>query len=112
MSPFQHGEVLSQRMDAETDLDLGYYERFLRRAKMTKLNNFTSGRVYQDVLNKNAVVTTLVELFAIPYYRQHQSVYFAQGEGYDVAIVEIGGTVGDIESPHSWNLYVNPRWLN
>lgn len=52
MSPFQHGEVFVTEDGAETDLDLGYYERFLKRSKMSKLNNFTSGRVYQDVLNK------------------------------------------------------------
>jgi CTP synthase len=52
MSPFQHGEVFVTEDGAETDLDLGYYERYLRRARMTKNNNFTSGRIYLDVLQK------------------------------------------------------------
>ena len=52
MSPFQHGEVFVTEDGAETDLDLGYYERFLRRSKMSKANNFTSGRIYQTVLAK------------------------------------------------------------
>ena len=52
MSPYQHGEVFVTSDGAETDLDLGYYERFLRHSKMTKKNNFTSGRIYLDVLQK------------------------------------------------------------
>jgi len=52
MSPYQHGEVFVTEDGAETDLDLGYYERFLRRAKMTQNNNFTSGRIYSDVIQK------------------------------------------------------------
>ena len=63
MSPFQHGEVFVTEDGAETDLDLGYYERFLRHSKMSKNNNFTSGRIYSTVMKKNAAVTTL----AAPY---------------------------------------------
>ncbi|WP_298145508.1 CTP synthase [uncultured Acinetobacter sp.] len=100
MSPFQHGEVFVTEDGAETDLDLGYYERFLRRAKMTKLNNFTSGRVYQDVLNKERRGDYLGgTVQVIPHITDNiKERMLRAGEGYDVAIVEIGGTVGDIES--------------
>ncbi|AUC07699.1 MAG: hypothetical protein ACD_6C00199G0001 [uncultured bacterium] len=100
MSPFQHGEVFVTEDGAETDLDLGYYERFLRRAKMTKLNNFTSGRVYQDVLNKERRGDYLGgTVQVIPHITDNiKERVLRAGEGYDVAIVEIGGTVGDIES--------------
>lgn len=100
MSPFQHGEVFVTEDGAETDLDLGYYERFLKRSKMTKLNNFTSGRVYQDVLNKERRGDYLGgTVQVIPHITDNikQRVLNA-GQGFDVAIVEIGGTVGDIES--------------
>ncbi len=100
MSPFQHGEVFVTEDGAETDLDLGYYERFLRLAKMTKLNNFTSGRVYQDVLNKERRGDYLGgTVQVIPHITDNiKERVLRAGEGYDVAIVEIGGTVGDIES--------------
>ena len=100
MSPFQHGEVFVTEDGAETDLDLGYYERFLRRAKMTKLNNFTSGRVYQDVLNKERRGDYLGgTVQVIPHITDNiKERGLRAGEGYDVALVEIGGTVGDIES--------------
>ena len=100
MSPFQHGEVFVTEDGAETDLDLGYYERFLRRAKMTKLNNFTSGRVYQDVLNKERRGDYLGGTVQVnPHITDNiKERVLRAGEGYDVAIVEIGGTVGDIES--------------
>ncbi len=100
MSPFQHGEVFVTEDGAETDLDLGYYERFLRRAKMTKLNNFTSGRVYQDDLNKERRGDYLGgTVQVIPHITDNiKERVLRAGEGYDVAIVEIGGTVGDIES--------------
>ena len=100
MSPFQHGEVFVTEDGAETDLDLGYYERFLRRAKMTKLNNFTSGRVYQDVLNNERRGDYLGgTVQVIPHMTDNMKERVLRaGEGYDVAIVEIGGTVGDIES--------------
>ncbi|OUY07054.1 CTP synthase [Acinetobacter populi] len=100
MSPFQHGEVFVTEDGAETDLDLGYYERFLKRSKMSKLNNFTSGRVYQDVLNKERRGDYLGgTVQVIPHITDNiKERVLAAGAGFDVAIVEIGGTVGDIES--------------
>ena len=100
MSPFQHGEVFVTEDGAETDLDLGYYERFLRHSKMSKSNNFTSGRIYQTVLNKErrgdylgGTVQVIPHITDEIKHRIH-----ASGKGYDIAIIEIGGTVGDIES--------------
>lgn len=100
MSPFQHGEVFVTEDGAETDLDLGYYERFLRHSKMTKVNNFTSGRVYQTVLAKERRGDYLGgTVQVIPHITDEiKSCVRASGEGFDIAIVEIGGTVGDIES--------------
>ncbi len=100
MSPFQHGEVFVTEDGAETDLDLGYYERFLRRSKMSKSNNFTSGRIYQNVLNKERRGEYLGgTVQVIPHITDEiKSKIIASGVGYDVAIIEIGGTVGDIES--------------
>ncbi len=100
MSPFQHGEVFVTEDGAETDLDLGYYERFLKHSKMTKLNNFTSGRVYQDVLEKERRGDYLGKTVqVIPHITDNiKERVLKAGQGFDVAIVEIGGTVGDIES--------------
>lgn len=100
MSPFQHGEVFVTEDGAETDLDLGYYERFLRRSRMTRKNNFTSGRVYLDVLQKERRGDYLgATVQVIPHITDNiKDRIKAGGEGYDVAIVEIGGTAGDIES--------------
>lgn len=100
MSPFQHGEVFVTADGAETDLDLGYYERFLRHSKMSKSNNFTSGRIYQNVLNKERRGEYLGgTVQVIPHITDEiKSKILASGEGYDIAIIEIGGTVGDIES--------------
>lgn len=100
MSPFQHGEVFVTEDGAETDLDLGYYERFLRHSKMTKVNNFTSGRVYQTVLAKERRGDYLGgTVQVIPHITDEiKGRVRASGEGFDIAIVEIGGTVGDIES--------------
>lgn len=100
MSPFQHGEVFVTEDGAETDLDLGYYERFLRRSRMTKKNNFTSGRIYLDVLQKERRGDYLgATVQVIPHITDNiKSRILAGGEGYEVAIVEIGGTAGDIES--------------
>ncbi|ANB91133.1 CTP synthetase [Moraxella ovis] len=100
MSPFQHGEVFVTEDGAETDLDLGYYERFLRHSKMTKVNNFTSGRIYQTVLAKERRGDYLGgTVQVIPHITDEiKSRVRASGEGFDIAIVEIGGTVGDIES--------------
>ncbi|ONG38591.1 CTP synthase [Alkanindiges hydrocarboniclasticus] len=100
MSPFQHGEVFVTEDGAETDLDLGYYERFLRRSRMTRKNNFTSGRIYLDVLQKERRGDYLgATVQVIPHITDNiKDRIKAGGEGYDVAIVEIGGTAGDIES--------------
>ena len=100
MSPFQHGEVFVTEDGAETDLDLGYYERFLRHSKMSKSNNFTSGRIYQNVLNKERRGEYLGgTVQVIPHITDEiKSKILASGQGYDIAIIEIGGTVGDTES--------------
>jgi len=99
MSPFQHGEVFVTEDGAETDLDLGHYERFIR-TKMTQANNFTTGRVYEHVLRKERRGDYLGgTVQVIPHITdeiKHRVI--KGGEGYDVALVEIGGTVGDIES--------------
>ncbi|ODP95558.1 MULTISPECIES: CTP synthase [Salinivibrio] len=99
MSPTQHGEVFVTEDGAETDLDLGHYERFIR-TKMTKRNNFTSGRVYADVLRKERRGDYLgATIQVIPHITNSiKDRIIAGGEGHDVVIVEIGGTVGDIES--------------
>ncbi len=100
MSPFQHGEVFVTEDGAETDLDLGYYERFLRHSKMSKVNNFTSGRIYQTVLAKERRGDYLGgTVQVIPHITDEiKARVRASGEGFDIAIIEIGGTVGDIES--------------
>ena len=100
MSPFQHGEVFVTEDGAETDLDLGYYERFLRHSKMSKTNNFTSGRIYQTVLNKERRGDYLGgTVQVIPHITDEiKHRIRTSGQGYDIAIIEIGGTVGDIES--------------
>ena len=99
MSPFQHGEVFVTDDGAETDLDLGHYERFIR-TRMTQRNNFTAGRVYEDVLRKERHGDYLGgTVQVIPHITdeiKHKIVIGAQDA--DIAIVEIGGTVGDIES--------------
>lgn len=99
MSPTQHGEVFVTEDGAETDLDLGHYERFIR-TKMTKRNNFTAGRVYADVLRKERRGDYLgATIQVIPHITNEiKSRVIAGAEGHDVAIVEVGGTVGDIES--------------
>lgn len=99
MSPFQHGEVYVTDDGAETDLDLGHYERFIS-TKMSKLNNFTSGRVYQHVLQKERRGDYLGgTVQVIPHITDEIKRRVLKGaEGADVALVEIGGTVGDIES--------------
>ena len=99
MSPFQHGEVFVTDDGAETDLDLGHYERFVRTT-MTKKNNFTSGQVYADVIQKERRGEYLGgTVQVIPHITDEMKAKIAAGaEGYDVALVEIGGTVGDIES--------------
>jgi CTP synthase len=99
MSPFQHGEVFVTEDGAETDLDLGHYERFVR-IKMTKANNFTTGRIYANVIRKERRGDYLggtVEV--IPHITDEIKHSIIKGAGdVDVALIEIGGTVGDIES--------------
>ncbi len=99
MSPFQHGEVFVTEDGAETDLDLGHYERFVR-TRMTQRNNFTTGRIYANVIAKERrgdYLGSTVQV--IPHITDEIKDSVSQAvEGYDVALVEIGGTVGDIES--------------
>ncbi|MDN3652128.1 CTP synthase [Thalassotalea ponticola] len=99
MSPIQHGEVFVTEDGAETDLDLGHYERFIR-TKMTKKNNFTTGRIYQDILARERRGEFLgATIQVIPHITNDIKRRVIEGaEGYDVAMIEIGGTVGDIES--------------
>ena len=99
MSPFQHGEVFVTEDGAETDLDLGHYERFTR-AKMGKRNNFTTGQIYESVIKKERRGEYLGKTVqVIPHITDEIKLFIKRGaEGADVAIVEVGGTVGDIES--------------
>ncbi|MDO3384496.1 CTP synthase [Gilvimarinus sp. SDUM040013] len=99
MSPFQHGEVYVTQDGAETDLDLGHYERFIRN-KMTRRNNFTTGRVYETVLRKERRGDYLGgTVQVIPHITDEIKRRILEGgRDVDVALVEIGGTVGDIES--------------
>ncbi|MBI3144174.1 MAG: CTP synthase [Pseudogulbenkiania sp.] len=99
MSPFQHGEVFVTEDGAETDLDLGHYERFIH-AKMKKSNNFTTGQVYESVITKERRGDYLGgTVQVIPHITDEIKHKVHEGAGdADVAIVEIGGTVGDIES--------------
>ncbi|AAU36862.1 PyrG protein [[Mannheimia] succiniciproducens MBEL55E] len=99
MSPTQHGEVFVTQDGAETDLDLGHYERFIR-TKMTKRNNFTTGKIYSEVLRKERRGDYLgATVQVIPHITNEIKARVIEGAaGHDVAIVEVGGTVGDIES--------------
>ncbi len=114
MSPFQHGEVFVTDDGAETDLDLGHYERFIE-TRMKKTNNFTTGKIYQSVLEKERRGDYLGKTVqVIPHVTNEIQEFIKRGAGLiapqgvdpksftpdpvDVAIVEIGGTVGDIES--------------
>jgi CTP synthase len=99
MSPFQHGEVFVTEDGAETDLDLGHYERFTS-AKMGKRNNFTTGQIYESVIKKERRGEYLGKTVqVIPHITDEIKQYVKRGaEGAEVAIVEVGGTVGDIES--------------
>ncbi len=99
MSPFQHGEVFVTEDGAETDLDLGHYERFVRTT-MTQNNNFTTGRVYSNVIAKERRGDYLgATVQVIPHITDEIIRCIKAGAGdADVAMVEIGGTVGDIES--------------
>ena len=104
MSPFQHGEVFVTEDGAETDLDLGHYERFIS-AKMRKANNFTTGQIYESVIRKERRGEYLGKTVqVIPHITNEIQLFVERGAAAshdgkaDVAIVEIGGTVGDIES--------------
>src|SRR5687768_2178678 len=104
MSPFQHGEVFVTDDGAETDLDLGHYERFVT-TRMRKANNFTTGQIYKSVLEKERRGDYLGKTVqVIPHVTNEIQEFIRRGAGHgtpnevDVAIVEIGGTVGDIES--------------
>ena len=99
MSPFQHGEVFVTADGAETDLDLGHYERF-STVKMTQKNNFTTGSVYAEVIRKERRGEYLgATVQVIPHITDEiKRRIFEVGEGFDILIVETGGTVGDIES--------------
>ncbi len=104
MSPFQHGEVFVTDDGAETDLDLGHYERFVE-TRMRKANNFTTGQIYKSVLEKERRGDYLGKTVqVIPHVTNEIQDFIKRGAGYgtpeavDVAIVEVGGTVGDIES--------------
>ena len=104
MSPLQHGEVFVTEDGAETDLDLGHYERFVE-TRMKRANNFTTGQIYQSVLDKERRGDYLGKTVqVIPHVTNEIQEFVKRGasfgtpEGVDVAIVEIGGTVGDIES--------------
>ena len=100
MSPFQHGEVFVTADGAETDLDLGHYERFIRGVRMSQQNNFTTGSVYDEVIRKErrgdyeGRTVQVIPHITDEIKRRIRAV----GEGFDIVIVEIGGTVGDIES--------------
>lgn len=104
MSPFQHGEVFVTEDGAETDLDLGHYERFIS-AKMRKFNNFTTGQIYESVIKKERRGEYLGRTVqVIPHITNEIQAFIERGAGVgtpdavEVAVVEIGGTVGDIES--------------
>lgn len=99
MSPFQHGEVFVTDDGAETDLDLGHYERFISQ-RMGKRNNFTTGQIYESVIKKERRGEYLGKTVqVIPHITDEIKAHVKRGaEGADVAIVEVGGTVGDIES--------------
>ena len=99
MSPFQHGEVFVTDDGAETDLDLGHYERFVRTT-MTRANNFTTGQIYDQVIRKERRGEYLGgTVQVIPHITNEIKQCIVEATtGYDVALVEIGGTIGDIES--------------
>jgi CTP synthase len=99
MSPFQHGEVFVTDDGGETDMDLGHYERFTT-ASMSRSNNFTTGRIYNSVIQKERRGEYLGKTVqVIPHITDEiKSVIRAAAEGHDAIIVEVGGTVGDIES--------------
>ena len=101
MSPFQHGEVFVTDDGAETDLDLGHYERFINQ-RMAKRNNFTTGQIYETVIKKERRGEYLGKTVqVIPHITdeiKRRILLLGENNNYDVVITELGGTVGDIES--------------
>jgi len=99
MSPFQHGEVFVTEDGAETDLDLGHYERFLKTT-MAKKNNFTTGQIYESVLRRERKGEYLgATVQVIPHITDEiKRRVYESAVGKDIALIEVGGTVGDIES--------------
>lgn len=100
MNPYQHGEVYVLDDGSETDLDLGHYSRFVDQAIFTRNNNFTTGRVYDTVIRRERAGGYLGKTVqVIPHITDEIKTRIREAsDGYDVAIVEVGGTVGDIES--------------
>ena len=98
MNPFQHGEVFVTEDGAETDLDLGHYERFIN-TKMTRHNNVTTGQIYENVIARERRGEYLgATVQVIPHITDEiKSRILVGTKGFDVALIEIGGTVGDIE---------------
>ena len=103
--PFQHGEVYVTDDGAETDLDLGHYERFVR-TRLTRKNSVTTGRIYENVIRRERRGDYLGgTVQVIPHITDEiKKCIYAATDGYDVGLVEIGGTVGDIESCRSSRL--------
>ncbi len=99
MSPFQHGEVYVTDDGAETDLDLGHYERFINES-LSQANNVTTGRIYQNIITKERRGDFLgATVQVIPHVTDEIKSYIQKlSPGHDVVITEVGGTVGDIES--------------
>src|SRR5690606_10055532 len=99
MSPFQHGEVFVTDDGSETDLDLGHYERYINQS-LSRLNSTTAGRIYSNVLEKERRGDYLGKTVqVIPHVTDEiKAAVRAAAQGHDVLIVEVGGTVGDIES--------------
>lgn len=99
MDPFQHGEVFVTADGAETDLDLGHYERFTG-VRMSRLNNFTTGQIYESVIRKERAGAYLGETVQVIPHITDEIIAFIKraAQGYDVVVAEVGGTVGDIES--------------
>src|SRR3954462_7071764 len=100
MSPFQHGEVFVLDDGAETDLDLGHYSRFCQNAHFSRKNSFTTGRIYDSVIRRERAGGYLGKTVqVIPHITDEIKRHIRDAaEGSDLAIIEVGGTVGDIES--------------
>src|SRR4030043_1648635 len=113
MSPFQHGEVFVTDDGAETDLDIGHYERFID-SNMTRKNNCTTGQVYQSVINKERAGKYLGKTVqVIPHITdeiKRRIKILGNKYKFDVVLTEIGGTVGDIESLPYIEFFVSLKW--